>query len=323
MSVEMERHDWTVEEIRRIHDLPLPELMFRAQTVHRRHHDPDRVQMCTLLSIKTGGCPEDCAYCPQSAHHETAIARQKLLDLPAVLAAAAVARASGSTRFCMGAAWREVHDGPEFDRVLEMVRGVAELGLEVCCTLGMLSASQAERLAEAGLTAYNHNLDSGPGFYDRIVTTRTYADRLATLGRVREAGITLCCGGIVGMGESVADRLDMLRVLAEMNPHPESVPVNALVAVAGTPLAGRPVVDGIEMARMIACARIVLPRSLVRLSAGRSEMSDETQALCLLAGANSIFTGERLLTTPNPGEDADARLFSKLGLEPLSLASGT
>ena len=279
--------------------------------------------MCTLLSIKTGGCPEDCAYCPQSAHHETAVARQKLLDLPAVLAAAAAARANGSSRFCMGAAWREVHDGPDFDRVLEMVRGVAELGLEVCCTLGMLSASQAERLADSGLTAYNHNLDSGPEFYDRIVTTRTYADRLATLGRVREAGITLCCGGIVGMGESVDDRLDMLRVLAEMNPHPESVPVNALVAVAGTPLAGRPVVDGIEMARMIASARIVLPRSFVRLSAGRSEMSDETQALCLLAGANSIFTGEQLLTTPNPGGDADARLFSKLGLEPLPLASGT
>lgn len=316
------RHDWTVEEIRAIHDLPLPELLYRAQTVHRLHHDPSRVQMCTLLSIKTGGCPEDCAYCPQSAHHATGLERQKLLEVAPVLAAARAALANGSSRFCMGAAWREVHDGPEFDRVLEMVSGVAELGLEVCCTLGMLSDSQAARLAEAGLTAYNHNLDSGPSFYDRIITTRSYADRLATLSRVRRAGITLCCGGILGMGESIDDRLDLLRVLAEMDPHPESVPINALVPVAGTPLAGRPAVDGIEMARLIATARILLPESLVRLSAGRASMSDETQALCLLAGANSIFTGEELLTTPNPGEDADARLFAKLGLEPIPLASG-
>lgn len=318
----MERHDWTVAEIRRIHDLPLPELLFRAQVVHREHHDPARVQMCTLLSIKTGGCPEDCGYCPQSAHYETGLERRKLLDLPAVLAAARAAKANGSSRFCMGAAWREVKDGPEFDRVLEMVRGVAELGLEVCCTLGMLTDSQAARLAGAGLTAYNHNLDSGPAFYDRIVTTRSYADRLATLGRVRAAGITLCCGGILGMGESIDDRVDLLRVLAQMDPHPESVPVNALVAVAGTPLAGRPVVDGIEMARLIATARIVLPKSRVRLSAGRAGMSDETQTLCLLAGANSIFTGDELLTTPNPGADADARLFARLGLEALPLASG-
>lgn len=316
------RHDWTVEEIRAIHDLPLPELLYRAQTLHRLHHDPSRVQMCTLLSIKTGGCPEDCAYCPQSAHHATGLERQKLLEVAPVLAAARAALANGSSRFCMGAAWREVHDGPEFDRVLEMVSGVAELGLEVCCTLGMLSDSQAARLAEAGLTAYNHNLDTGPGFYDRIITTRSYADRLATLSRVRRAGITLCCGGILGMGESIDDRLDLLRVLAEMDPHPESVPINALVPVAGTPLAGRPAVDGIEMARLIATARILLPESLVRLSAGRASMSDETQALCLLAGANSIFTGEELLTTPNPGEDADARLFAKLGLEPIALASG-
>lgn len=316
------RHDWTVEEIRAIHDLPLPELLYRAQTVHRLQHDPSRVQMCTLLSIKTGGCPEDCAYCPQSAHHATGLERQKLLEVAPVLAAARAALANGSSRFCMGAAWREVHDGPEFDRVLEMVSGVAELGLEVCCTLGMLSDSQAARLAEAGLTAYNHNLDSGPGFYDRIITTRSYADRLATLSRVRRAGITLCCGGILGMGESIDDRLDLLRVLAEMDPHPESVPINALVPVAGTPLAGRPAVDGIEMARLIATARVLLPGSLVRLSAGRASMSDETQALCLLAGANSIFTGEELLTTPNPGEDADARLFAKLGLEPIPLASG-
>ena len=322
MNRETKRHDWTVEEIRAIHDLPLPELLYRAQTLHRLHHDPSRVQMCTLLSIKTGGCPEDCAYCPQSAHHATGLERQKLLEVAPVLAAARAALANGSSRFCMGAAWREVHDGPEFDRVLEMVSGVAELGLEVCCTLGMLSDSQAARLAEAGLTAYNHNLDSGPGFYDRIITTRSYADRLATLSRVRRAGITLCCGGILGMGESIDDRLDLLRVLAEMDPHPESVPINALVPVAGTPLAGRPAVDGIEMARLIATARILLPESLVRLSAGRASMSDETQALCLLAGANSIFTGEELLTTPNPGEDADARLFAKLGLEPIPLASG-
>jgi biotin synthase len=322
MNAYGKRHDWSVAEIRRIHDLPLPELLFRAQSVHREHHDPARVQMCTLLSIKTGGCPEDCAYCPQSAHYSTGLEREKLLELESVLAAARAARANGSSRFCMGAAWREVKDGPEFDRVIAMVAGVAELGLEVCCTLGMLSDSQAERLAEAGLTAYNHNLDSGPEFYDRIVTTRSYADRLATLSRVRRAGITLCCGGIVGMGESVDDRLDLLRVLAEMDPHPESVPINALVAVAGTPLAGQPVVDGIEMARMIATARIVLPLSMVRLSAGRAAMSDETQALCLLAGANSIFTGEELLTTPNPGEEADARLFAKLGLEPFPLASG-
>ena len=322
MNRETKRHDWTVEEIRAIHDLPLPELLYRAQTLHRLHHDPSRVQMCTLLSIKTGGCPEDCAYCPQSAHHATGLERQKLLEVAPVLAAARAALANGSSRFCMGAAWREVHDGPEFDRVLEMVSGVAELGLEVCCTLGMLSDSQAARLAEAGLTAYNHNLDTGPGFYDRIITTRSYADRLATLSRVRRAGITLCCGGILGMGESIDDRLDLLRVLAEMDPHPESVPINALVPVAGTPLAGRPAVDGIEMARLIATARILLPGSLVRLSAGRASMSDETQALCLLAGANSIFTGEELLTTPNPGEDADARLFAKLGLEPIALASG-
>ncbi len=322
MNRETKRHDWTVEEIRAIHDLPLPELLYRAQTLHRLHHDPSRVQMCTLLSIKTGGCPEDCAYCPQSAHHATGLERQKLLEVAPVLAAARAALANGSSRFCMGAAWREVHDGPEFDRVLEMVSGVAELGLEVCCTLGMLSDSQAARLAEAGLTAYNHNLDTGPGFYDRIITTRSYADRLATLSRVRRAGITLCCGGILGMGESIDDRLDLLRVLAEMDPHPESVPINALVPVAGTPLAGRPAVDGIEMARLIATARILLPGSLVRLSAGRASMSDETQALCLLAGANSIFTGEELLTTPNPGEDADARLFAKLGLAPIPLASG-
>jgi biotin synthase len=311
------RHDWTDAEIRGLHDLPLPELLFRAQSVHRRFHDPTRVQLCTLVSIKTGGCPEDCAYCPQSAHHHAGVEREKLMEVETVLAAARSAREAGSSRLCMGAAWREVKDGPEFDRVLEMVRGVAAEGLEVCCTLGMLSESQAERLAEAGLTAYNHNLDTGPEYYGRIISTRTYEDRLRTLAAVSRAGVSVCCGGILGMGESIDDRIGMLGVLARMDPHPGSVPINALVAVEGTPLAERPPVPGLEMARMIATARIVMPRSFVRLSAGRTAMSDETQALCLLAGANSIFAGERLLTTPNPGADADAELFEKLGLEPL------
>jgi biotin synthase len=312
------RHDWSDAEIRAIHDLPLPELLHRAQLVHRAHHDPTRVQLCTLLSIKTGGCPEDCAYCPQSAHYDTGVERQKLLDLGTVIAAARAARAAGSTRFCMGAAWREVKDGPEFDRVLEMVRAVAAEGLEVCCTLGMLGDSQAERLAEAGLHAYNHNLDTGPDYYGEIVGTRTYDDRLRTLAAARRAGVTLCCGGILGMGEAIGDRIAMLGVLARMEPHPESVPINALVAVAGTPLGERPPVPGLEMARMIATARIVLPAAFVRLSAGRTAMSEETQALCLLAGANSIFAGERLLTTPNPGADADAELFERLGVRPLA-----
>jgi len=311
------RHDWTNAEIRSLHDLPLPELLFRAQTVHRAFHDPTRVQLCTLVSIKTGGCPEDCAYCPQSAHHHADVGREKLMELETVLAAARAAREAGSSRLCMGAAWREVKDGPEFDRVLEMVRGVAAEGLEVCCTLGMLTEVQAERLAAAGLTAYNHNLDTGPDYYDRIISTRTYEDRLRTLSAVSRAGVSVCCGGILGMGEKIDDRIAMLGVLARMDPHPGSVPVNALVAVEGTPLADRPPVSGLEMARMIATARIVMPRSFVRLSAGRTSMSDETQALCLLAGANSIFAGERLLTTPNPGVDADAELFEKLGLEPL------
>jgi len=310
------RHDWTDAEIRSIHDLSLPELLFRAQSVHREFHDPTRVQLCTLVSIKTGGCPEDCAYCPQSARYDTPVERQKLLEVESVLEAARAARAGGSTRLCMGAAWREVKDGPEFDRVLEMVRGVAAEGLEVCCTLGMLSGAQAERLAAAGLTAYNHNLDSGPDFYGEIISTRTYADRLRTLAAASRAGISLCSGGILGMGESIADRVAMLGVLSRLDPHPGSVPINALVAVDGTPLAGREPVSGLEMARMIATARIVLPASKVRLSAGRTAMSDETQALCLVAGANSIFTGERLLTTPNPGADADAELLARLGLEP-------
>lgn len=311
------RHDWSDAEIRAIHDLPLPELLFRAQQVHRLHHDPRRVQLCALLSIKTGGCPEDCGYCPQSAHHAADVERQKLLDLETVIAAARAARDAGSTRFCMGAAWREVKDGPELDRVLAMVEAVAALGLEVCCTLGMLTESQAHRLAAAGLTAYNHNLDTGPGHYDRIITTRTYDDRLRTLDALDRAGVSVCCGGILGLGESIDDRVAMLGVLARRDPHPGSVPINALVAVPGTPLADREPVSGLEMARAIATARIVMPKAFVRLSAGRTAMSDETQALCFLAGANSVFTGERLLTTPNPGRDADAELLERLGLEPL------
>jgi biotin synthase len=311
------RHDWTDAEIAVIHDLPLTELVFRAQLAHRRHHDPTRVQLCTLLSIKTGGCPEDCGYCPQSAHYETGVERQGLLSLDEVLAKARQARDAGSTRFCMGAAWRQVRDGAEFERVLAMVRGVRELGLEACCTLGMLTREQAEQLAEAGLTAYNHNLDTGPDYYRRIITTRTYDDRLRTLGHVREAGITVCSGGILGMGESRGDRIAMLGVLSRLDPHPESVPINALVRVAGTPLADCPPLDPLDFVRMIATARITMPASFVRLSAGRTEMSEETQALCFLAGANSIFTGERLLTTPNPGQDHDRALLGRLGLSPL------
>ncbi len=308
------RHDWAAPEIRAQHDLPLPELIYRAQSVHRAFHDPSAVQLCTLLSIKTGGCPEDCGYCPQSAHYDTGLGGERLLPVADVLAAAAAARAAGSTRFCMGAAWRGPRQGEDFDRVLEMVRGVRALGMEACCTLGMLTAEQAERLADAGLTAYNHNLDTGPEFYGEIISTRVYEDRLRTLGHVRASGVTVCCGGILGMGESVDDRIDMLAVLAGFDPHPESVPINALVRIPGTPLAARPPLDPLEMVRMVATARIVLPKSRVRLSAGRTEMSPETQALCFLAGANSIFTGERLLTTPNPGEDHDRALLRKLGL---------
>jgi biotin synthase len=312
------RHDWTVEEVLALHDLPLPELVYRAQTVHRACHDPAEVQLCTLLSIKTGGCPEDCGYCPQSAHYETGVPGEKLLAVETVLASAAAARENGATRFCMGAAWRSAREGSDFERVLEMVRGVRALGLEACCTLGMLAPDQARRLAEAGLTAYNHNLDTGPGYYPSIISTRTYDDRLETLRHVRTAGVTVCSGGILGMGESKADRLEMLAVLAGFDPHPESVPINTLVRVAGTPLADRPAVDPLELVRMIATARIVLPHSVVRLSAGRAEMSAETQALCFLAGANSIFTGERLLVTPNPALDEDRALLGRLGLRPKS-----
>ena len=311
------RHDWTVAEIRTIHDLPLLELLHRAQSVHRDHHPKNQVQLCTLLSVKTGACPEDCAYCPQSARHQTHVEPEKLLDVDDVLAAAQRAKDAGATRFCMGAAWREVKDGPQFDRVLSMVRGVKSLGLEACTTLGMLTPSQAQRLKEAGLDTYNHNLDTSAEHYKRIITTRSYEDRLSTLRSVREAGIAVCSGGIIGMGESIDDRCRMLRELARQAPHPESVPINALVPVAGTPLAGLPPVDSLELVRMIATARILMPHAKVRLSAGRQQMAREAQLLCLMAGANSIFYGEQLLTTPNPDTSFDRQLLADAGLTPL------
>ncbi|MCS6885367.1 MAG: biotin synthase BioB [Acidobacteriota bacterium] len=308
------RYDWTVEEIAQIYELPLPELIFRAQSVHRRYHKPSEVQACMLLSIKTGRCPEDCAYCPQSAHYKTAVQPAPLLDVQQILDAARSARSAGATRFCMGAAWRSAPLGAEFERVLEAVRGVRELGLEACCTLGMLTDEQAQKLAEAGLTAYNHNLDTSPEFYGEIISTRTYQDRLDTLDRVRKAGISVCCGGIIGLGESRNDRYSLLHQLAIQQPHPESVPINLLVRVEGTPLAKQEPVDVFELVRMIATARILMPKSMVRLSAGRLTMSEEAQALCILAGANSIFIGEKLLTTPNPSAQEDIRFFDKLGI---------
>src|SRR5579871_68728 len=314
------RHDWTRDEIRKIYDLPLPELMFRAQTAHREFHKPDEVQLCRLLSIKTGSCPEDCAYCPQSAHYETEVTRQDLMDPSDVFAAAQRAKADGATRFCMGAAWREVRDGKEFDSVLEMVSGVSSLGMEVCCTLGMLTETQAQRLKDAGLTAYNHNLDTSPEFYGNIITTRVYADRFRTIGHVRKAGITVCCGGILGMGESEDDRIALLQQLANFDPHPESVPINILVRAEGTPLAESDDFDPILMVRAIATARILMPRSRVRLAAGRQQMSREAVALCFLAGANSIFSGEKLLTTPNPAANEDESLFKNLGMKAMQHA---
>lgn len=308
------RHDWTESRIREIRDQPLTELIFTAQTVHRRFHDPRKVQLCTLLNIKTGACPEDCGYCSQSGHHNARIEPRGLIDVDSVLDAARKAKESGSTRLCMGAAWRQPRDGREFEQVLEMVRGVRALELEACCTLGMLTADQARRLAEAGLTSYNHNLDTGPEYYSKIVTTHTFDDRLRTLRHVQEAGIEVCCGGIIGMGEELSDRVTLLAALAGLDPHPGSVPINALVAIAGTPLEDLPPVEPFDMVRMIATARIVLPRSRVRLSAGRLGMSEEAQALCFLAGANSIFAGETLLTTPNPSVDRDRALLEKLGL---------
>jgi biotin synthase len=314
------RHDWTREEIKSIHQLPLPELIFQAQTVHREFHRPEEVQLCRLLSIKTGACPEDCAYCPQSAHYETEVSRQELMDPADVLVAARRAKADGATRFCMGAAWREVRDGKDFEAVLEMVSGVAELGMEVCCTLGMLSENQAQRLKDAGLSAYNHNLDTSPEFYGDIITTRVYEDRLRTIGHVRRAGITVCCGGILGMGESEEDRIGLLQQLANLDPHPESVPINMLVRAAGTPLGDAEELDPILMVRAIGTARILMPASRVRLAAGRQQMSHEAVALCFLAGANSIFSGEKLLTTPNPAADEDEAMLKNLGMRAMQHA---
>ncbi|MUZ64393.1 biotin synthase BioB [Agrobacterium vitis] len=315
------RNDWSVEEIVTLHNLPLLELIGRANAVHGRHHDPNAVQKASLLSIKTGGCPEDCAYCPQSAHHrEVKLTKDRLMQPDSVLALAKRARDAGAERFCMGAAWRQVRDGKEFDAVLTMVRGVRDLGMEACVTLGMLEKHQAEKLAEAGLTAYNHNLDTSPEFYGEIITTRSYADRLETLSIVRSFGIDLCCGGIIGMGETIRDRASMLQVLASMRPHPESVPINALVPVEGTPLAAMPRIDPLELVRMVATARIVMPRSTVRLSAGRSTLNREAQILCLVSGANSVFYGDTLLTTPNAGIGEDEALFAAIGPLPQEAA---
>jgi len=313
------RHDWTINEILAIHDLPLLELIAQANRIHGHFHKVGDIQKASLLSIKTGGCPEDCAYCPQSAHYrEVHLDKVDMMDTGAVLVAAAWAKAAGAGRFCMGAAWRDVRDGARFDAVLDMVRGVRALGMEACVTLGMVNQNQAERLKEAGLTAYNHNLDTSPEFYPNIITTRTYDDRLETLRAVRAAGLQMCCGGIIGMGETARDRASLLHVLAGFDPHPESVPINALVPVEGTPLGQKTRIDPIDFVRMIATTRIVLPASRVRLSAGRSVLSREAQVLCLVAGANSIFYGETLLTTRNVAEHEDGALFAALA--PLSNA---
>ncbi len=310
------RHDWTREEVRAVFALPFPELIFRAAQVHREHFDATEVQISTLLSIKTGGCPEDCAYCPQSAKFDTGIKAEKLMDLDAVLAEARAAKASGAARFCMGAAWRSPKDR-DLDKVCEMVEGVKALGMETCVTLGMLSSDQARRLKNSGLDFYNHNLDTSPEYYGEIITTRIYQDRLDTLEYVREAGIHVCCGGIVGMGERSEDRIGMIATLASLPVHPESVPINMLVQVEGTPLAHTQALDPLDFVRTIAVARICMPASVVRLSAGREDMSEEMQALCFLAGANSIFYGPKLLTTPNPGRDRDMALLDKLGMKPM------
>ncbi|AHJ97171.1 biotin synthase BioB [Hymenobacter swuensis] len=310
------RTDWTLDEVHAIYNQPVLELVTQAAAIHAQTQATGEVQVCTLLSVKTGGCPEDCAYCPQAARYHTGVQAHKLLPDAEVLASAQRAKDSGSTRFCMGAAWREIRDNRDFDRVLGMVEQVNGLGLEVCCTLGMLNEYQAERLKQAGLYAYNHNLDTSREKYDDIITTRTYDDRLNTLEHVRKAGISVCSGGIIGLGETDEDRIAMLHTLATLPAHPESVPVNALVPVAGTPLADQPRVSVWEMLRMIATARILMPHTMVRLSAGRQEMPVTEQALCFLAGANSIFSGEKLLTTPNPDFDADKQMFALLGLKP-------
>jgi biotin synthase len=310
------RHDWTRPEIAALFGLPFPDLIFHAQRIHRLHFDPREVQISTLLSIKTGGCPEDCAYCPQSAHYEAGVKADKLMEVDAVVREARTAKAAGASRFCMGAAWRAPKDR-DLDQVCAMVAGVRALGLETCATLGMLTAPQATRLKHAGLDYYNHNLDTSPEFYGEIISTRVYQDRLDTLDHVRAAGIHVCCGGIVGMGEGRADRIGMIATLANLPAHPESVPINLLVRVEGTPLAREAALDPFEFVRTIAVARIAMPASVVRLSAGREDMSEETQALCFLAGANSIFYGPKLLTTPNPDQGRDMALMNKLGLVPM------
>ncbi len=308
------RHDWTLRQARELHDLPLFELIDRARAVHRQHHKDNEVQLCTLLSVKTGGCPEDCAYCPQSAHHETEVGREPMLSVESVVEAARRAKQHGATRFCMGAAWREVRDGPQFDSVLSMVREVKSLGLEACCTLGMLERHQAEALKQAGLDAYNHNIDTSSTHYRSIISTRDQQQRFETLRHVREAGITVCSGGIIGMGESIDDRCAMLVQLANLDPHPESVPINALVRVEGTPLADMPPIEGTELVKMIATARLMMPKSRVRLSAGRTELTKDAQLMCLYAGANSVFYGDRLLTTQNPDTSEDDDLLRSAGL---------
>ena len=316
MSDDPSRPRPSLDEVASIYRTPALELILRASEVHRRHHNPSAVQVCVLLSVKTGGCPEDCDYCPQAARHHTSVNAEPLMDVDSVLEAARSAKGSGAARFCMGAAWREVKDNRQFDQILAMIRGVKDLGMEACATLGMVTEDQAIRMKAAGLDAYNHNLDSSEAFYDRIIRTRTYRDRLDTLSNVRKAGITVCCGGIVGMGESDDDRIALIHTLANLPEPPESVPINALVAVEGTPLADRPAVSIWDMVRTIASARITMPKSMVRLSAGRTGMTESDQALCFLAGANSIFAGEKLLTTPNPGVDRDRQLFDHLGLTP-------
>jgi biotin synthase len=308
------RHDWTAEEVEAIYRLPLTDLVYRSQTLHRRYNDAATVQRCTLLSIQTGGCPEDCAYCSQSAHYETGVKPTRLLDRASVLAVARSAKEAGSTRLCMGASWGVARDGELFEEVLGMVRDVAGLGMEVCTTLGQLTADQAGRLKAAGLTAYNHNLDSSRDFYPSIVTTHSYDDRVRTVRLVQEAGISACCGGIIGMGEAVSDRCAMLAQIGRFDPHPESVPINLLMRMPGTPLADVPDLDPLDLVRTIAVARVVAPRARVRLSAGRTDLTREAQALCLVAGANSVFCGERLLTAPNPSVDDDEQLMTCLGL---------
>ncbi len=312
----MIRNSWTRKEITEIYNTPVLDLIYRAATVHRQHHDSREVQVCTLLSVKTGGCPEDCAYCPQAARYHTDVKVHKLMEVEEVMQKAIEAKEAGSTRFCMGAAWREVRDNKDFDKVLSMVKGVSQLDMEVCCTLGMLTHEQAEKLKAAGLYAYNHNLDTSEEFYGDIITTRTYKDRLETLDNVRNAKISVCSGGIIGMGEGEQDRIGMLLTLATLPQHPESVPVNALVPVEGTPLEDQEKVSVWEMVRMIATERITMPKAMVRLSAGRVRMTLEEQALCFIAGANSIFAGDKLLTTPNPGIVQDKEMFQLLNLKP-------